>query len=449
MLNLSDFTEPQQLAVDRLYSHDNTLLYASMGLGKSAVTLTAISELIEADILSHVLVVAPLKVAKAVWKQEVEKWAHLKHLSVALCLGTESKRDKAVLEGCDITVVNFENLAWLMKKHGKRKLWDGLVVDELTKLKKVGGATFKALRPRLNDFSWRVGLTGTPVSEDFEGLYAMAMVVDAGAALGTRSDAFKRKYFFQVDYAGYDWQMFDWAASEILAKLSGIVYAVENYTDELPELKIKNIFLNFPENLRLQYEEIRKTNILDLSEEDEDEEKSVSASSAAVLSGKLQQLTSGFVYDEEGESVLISDFRLRALCSEIKALEGRAVVIVYWFKHDLEAIRALMPDAVVLSDDVEAGVKGWNDGSVQTLLLHPRSAGHGLSLQHGGVDMLWYSPVWSRDLWLQTIARVWRRGQTKPVTIHSLIARDTVDELVQARVENKADFEALWLAHFS
>lgn len=448
MLKLSDLTAPQALGVDRLYENDHTIFIASMGFGKSIVTLTALSELIADGVFSRVLIVAPLKVARAVWAQECEKWAHTKHLSVALAVGTEKQRKAAVARDCDITVVNFESMAWLVRAYPKR--WDALVIDELTKLKSAGGKTFKALRPRLKDFKWRVGLTGTPVSEDFEGLYAMALVVDAGAALGTRSDAFKRKYFFQVDYAGYDWALYDWAAADILKRLDSLVYNSEDYTDELPPLEIKKIFLNLPENLKEKYEEIKKKNFLEIEVEgEEDSSNFVEAGSAAVLSGKLQQLTSGFVYDENGDSVLLSDFRLRALGIYLKELRGESVVIVYWFKHDLEAIKKLLPDAFVLGDDIEAGVEGWNNGTIKTLLLHPRSAGHGISLQHGGRNMLWYSPVWSRDLWLQTIARLWRRGQTKPVVITSLIASDSVDELVAARVDEKADFAAVWAAHFS
>ncbi len=431
MLKKSDLKPDQQGAIDRLYEHDETIIIAEMGGGKTIITLTAIAELLEDNVLKNVLIIAPLKVCQTVWRQEAQKWAHTENILIAVACGSEKKRREAVEARAQITVINFENVAWLMKNYGKLGFWDGLVVDELTKLKAVGGKTFKALRPRLKDFSWRVGLTGTPVSEDFEGLYAMAMVIDCGKALGTRFDAFKNTYFFPTDFQQYNWALHDGASDNILMRVENLIYDLESYTAELPPITYETVELTMPIELKARYDEFKHTNILAF---DDDELDAVAADTAAVLSGKLQQLASGFIYDENGDSVLICDYRLRALESLLYGLK-RPVVVCYWFKADLIAMRERFPLCVVLGDDVEENSRRWNNGEIDMLLLHPRSAGHGLQLQFGGCDMIWYSPTWSRDLWLQTNARLWRRGQTKPVTITSIIAKHTVDELVQARIE--------------
>ena len=443
MLSKSLLKPDQQDAVDRIYEHDETIIKAAMGLGKTIITLTAIEELLRDGVLNHVLIIAPLKVCQTVWRQEAIKWAHTANIGISVACGTEKIRRANVEAHDQITIINFENVVWLMKNYGKQKLWDGLVIDELTKLKVVGGKTFKALRPRLNDFKWRVGLTGTPVSEDFLGLYAMVMVIDAGKALGTRSDAFKKKYFFPTDWEQYNWVLHDGAASKIMGKIAHLVYDVEDYTDELPSISYHTVELVLPDELRAKYTTLRNTSVLAL-----EGDESVGAESAASLSGKLQQLTSGFIYDDEGEAVLLSDYRLNAL-SKLTMGRTAPVIVCYWFNSDLDALCERFPLAVVLGDDVEANAAAWNRGEIEMLLLHPRSAGHGIQLQFGGCDMIWYSPTWSRDLWLQTCARIWRRGQTKPVTVTSLITLDTVDELVQMRVEDKAAFEAMWVAHFS
>jgi hypothetical protein len=446
MLNKSDLKPDQDGAIDRLYDHDETIIIAEMGGGKTIITLTAIAELLEDRVLKNVLIIAPLKVCQTVWRQEAQKWAHTENIHIAVACGSEKLRRLNVEARAEITVINFENVAWLMKNYGKLGYWDGLVVDELTKLKSSGGKTFKALRPRLKDFSWRVGLTGTPVSEDFEGLYAMAMVIDGGKALGTRVDVFKNTYFFPTDFQQYNWALHDGASDKILMRVENLIYDLESYTDELPPITYETVELTMPADLMARYDDFKNTSILAFDDDDVDD---LAADSAAVLSGKLQQLASGFIYDEFGDSVLISDYRLRALDSLLCKRVKWPVVVCYWFKSDLIAMRERYPLCVVLGDDVEENSKRWNDGKIDMLLLHPRSAGHGLQLQFGGCNMIWYSPTWSRDLWLQTNARLWRRGQTKPVTITSIIALNTVDALVQARIEEKADYALMWDAYFS
>ena len=191
MLSPDLLTPDQQAAIDRLYGFNNTLLVGNMGAGKTIVALTALKELLDDGIVSRVLVVAPVKVCQSVWPEEVAQWSHLQGLQVANAAGgSEKKRVAAIESGAPIVCINFENLPWLFKTYGAKEVFDGLLVDELTKLKNTGGAQFKAIRPRLNDFKWRCGMTGTVVSEDWQGLFGQMMVVDSGKALGTRKDGY-------------------------------------------------------------------------------------------------------------------------------------------------------------------------------------------------------------------------------------------------------------------
>jgi superfamily II DNA or RNA helicase len=188
--------ENQELCLSRLFEHDSTLVVAEMGFGKTVVTLTAIKELIEEGVVGRVLVIAPLKVCKTVWKQEAARWSHLNDLNIALAVGTPSERVNAIDSNAEIVLMNYDNLSWFCDFYNNSHGFNGIVFDEISKLKNSSGTGFKKLRHRLKSFVWRAGLSGTPVSEDFEGLYAITMMLDSGARLGTRKDLFMIKYFF-------------------------------------------------------------------------------------------------------------------------------------------------------------------------------------------------------------------------------------------------------------
>jgi hypothetical protein len=447
MLNESDLAEDQNLAIDRLYEHNETLMVANMGAGKTVITLTAISELLAAGVVKRVLVVAPVKVCQTVWATEAKIWGHLQHLTVADASGGNVKNRIAALNSAaPIVCINFENLAWLFREYKAKGVFDGMVVDELTKLKNSGGTAFKALRPRLVDFTWRLGMTGTPVSENWEGLFGQMLIVDGGERLGTRKDSFLRRYFYATDYKEYNWELYDWAAETISAKIKDVVYTVPDYRHELPELLDEIIPFHMPSDLVKKYDELKKSMLLEMPDGGV-----LTADSAAVLSGKLSQCSSGFLYSppspegKRGDPVFFSDYKITACEFSVSRRldKGESVVIAYWFDADRQRLNELYPNCELSPENIDK----WNRGELDVLLIHPKSAGHGLNLAAGGHNMIWLGPVWSRDMREQTIARLWRRGQKYPVHVITFVGEKSIDELMVERVEGKKDYEVLFKQH--
>lgn len=445
-----DLTVEQQDTIDRLYNHNHTLVVAPMGGGKTVCTLTAAKELLDAGELNRVLVVAPLKVCNQVWACESDKWAHLAGLDVAVVTGAASERLAALRRRARVVVINFDNLKWLLRAAPGDLVdsFDGLVIDELSKLKNPGGAQFKALRRRLGQFAWRVGLTGTPVSEDWQGLYAEMLIVDGGRSLGRSKDEYLRRYFVPLDYNGYKWALAEGAAAELSAAISESVWTMPDYRDQLPSITFKQVSLDPPAVVIETQEILRRDLLADIGGAE------VTAETAATLSGKLQQVASGFAYSDEGGVAELSDFRIQAAIYLIRQI-ARPVVLTYWFRADRERLaRALAPlqaDGLRVGD-MDAGAeaeRAWNSGGLDVLLLHPRSAGHGLNLARGGADIIWLAPQWSRDLWEQTNARLWRRGQESPVVVWTLMARGTIDAVIAERVKEKGRAHELFLEFMS
>jgi len=411
-----------------------------MGFGKSVVALTAISELLADGVLHKVLVIAPVKVANTVWAPEADKWEHTHHLRINVATGSEKVRVAACEAEGDILVINFENLPWFFKKYGRNHGCDGLIVDELSRMKSSGGSQFKALRHKLPCFTWRVGMTGTPVSENYLGLFAQCMIVDSGARLGTNMEVFKRKYFYPTDYNGYNWDIRE--ERKLLDAVADVVWVADDYTGNLPDLIKTTIPVSMPDQGWDVYTTLAKDGIAE----------GVEAVNAAVLSGKLQQIASGFLYGEdEGEVIPIHDAKIRVCQRLVDECRGN-VIIAYWFQHDRDALQQVFPFADNLGGGVNAAetdriIDRWNSGETKVLLVHPKTGGHGLQLEKGGADVIFYGPVWSRDLFDQLVARLWRRGQLKKVHVKTLVTVGTVDELVVTRSGSKKQFYERFTKH--
>jgi SNF2 family DNA or RNA helicase len=448
LLTYSDLSEPQQLTIDHLFNCDATFLIAKMGAGKTVCTLTAIDELLKSGVITRALIIAPLKVCDSVWRHEHKKWDHLKHLIVNVATGDPLQRESMVDIPSDILVINKENVQWLFTQYKDQHECNGLVVDELSQYRDPGGRTLTKMRRRMKDFVWRVGMTGTPVSEDFCGLYSQMLIIDQGQSLGTNNQQYLDLYFFPTDYERRNWQLRPGSGKLITEKIRPYIHTMPDYRGELPPITYKTEVVELPRAARVVYEKLKKDLLLEI------EAGTVLASNEAVLSGKLRQLASGFVYtsEEEVQAQRIHAKKSQRLRELIEGADG-PVVVVYWYTHDRDMLKSLLNAPSLSQEKNKERAKlledNWNAGDIPVLLLHPRSGGHGLNLAQGGHDIIWYGPEWSRDLFEQVNARLWRKGQEYPVTVYTIEARNTVDQVISARVEGKGKFDKLLHMHLS
>lgn len=161
----------------------------------------------------------------------------------------------------------------------------------------------------------------------------------------------------------------------------------------------------------------------------------IDAKSAGMLSAKLQQLASGAIYGEDGQVIDVHEEKIKAIEEIIEAAQGNTVLIAYWFKHELHRLKQAFPHGREL--DTNQDIDDWNNGKIPIMFLHPASAGHGLNLQHGGHTVVWMSTPWSLEMWEQTNARLFRQGQTQPVTVIRVKAEDTIDAKIFDALERK------------
>ncbi|MED3648524.1 DEAD/DEAH box helicase [Halalkalibacterium halodurans] len=425
----------QEVAIQHIINHPASGLLLDMGMGKTVSTLTAVFDLMyDYFDVSRVLVIAPKRVAEDTWSREAEKWNHTRGMTVSKVLGSQKQRIRALMAEADLYVTNRENVEWLVDYYKKEWPFDMVVIDELSSFKSSKARRFRALKKVRPMIKRLVGLTGTPAPNSLLDLWPQMYLLDGGERLGRTLTAYRDRYFQAGARNGhivYEWRLKDGSEETIHNRISDICISMQakDYL-KLPERIDHTVYVEMDKKTKEKYKQLEKDLLLPFSDSD------VVADTAAVLSNKLLQLANGAVYDEHGDVQEIHDEKLRALEEIQEAANGNSLLVFYTYKHDLERIQDRFRGARTLESSKD--IKDWNDGKVPMLLAHPASAGHGLNLQDGGHTIVWYGLTWSLELYQQANARLDRQGQTKPVVVHHLVAKDTVDEDVMKALENKA-----------
>lgn len=429
----------QKFAADFIMTHPISAVILFLGAGKTVITLTAIEKLMYEDFeVGKVLIIAPLRVAKVTWKDEILKWQHLRHMSYAVAVGTEKERMEALQKNADITIINRENLQWLIEKSGVPFDYDMVVIDELSSFKNWQSKRFRAfmkVRPKVKRI---VGLTGTPAPNSLMDLFAEFKCLDMGERLGRFITQYRTGYFTPDKMNGaivYSYKLLPGAEERIYEKISDITISMKALDHlKMPELISNRYPVYMDDAEEAKYAAMKSDLIFPFKDEDE-----ITAANAAALSGKLCQMANGAVYSDNGETVHIHDRKLDALEDIIEAAQ-RPVLLCYWFKHDLERITKRLDELKVRYSKIssEESIRKWNEGKYQVGLIHPASAGHGLNLQHGGNVIVWFGLTWSLELYDQTNARLWRQGQqASTVVVQHIVAAGTIDERILDAISKK------------
>ncbi|UYL91789.1 DEAD/DEAH box helicase [Paenibacillus phage Bloomfield] len=430
----------QEYATQRIIETPYIALFLEMGLGKTVSTLTAIDLLLHDYFdIDKVLVIAPLRVAEDTWSREVEKWDHLQHLKISKVLGSAAQRRKALSAKADIYVINRENVEWLVSELGNSWDFDTVVIDEISSFKNHQSKRFRALR-RVRPMIKRViGLTGTPAPNSLMDLWAPIYLLDQGERLGKTITGFRDQYFVPGERSGhivYKWHEKKEAEQRIYGAIKDIAVSMkaEDWL-KLPERIDRTVPIRLSEKAAQLYKKLEKELLLEFVDAD------VVATTAAALSNKLLQMASGAVYDEERGVKEIHEAKLDALEDILEASQGKPVMVFYNYKHSLQRVQQRFPQARILRKGKEGvqDITDWNTNKIPLLLLHPKSAGHGLNLQESNCQtVIWFDQIWSLEEFQQANARVYRQGQTRKIVVMQLVAEGTMDEEVVEAIYKKA-----------
>ena len=418
----------QEVAADFLYGQDRAMILAPVGAGKTAITLTALSALLK--IKRNALVLAPKRVAESVWATETAKWAP--ELTVAVAVGTPKQRQKAFESGAQVVVTNYDNIQSLPHLD-----FDCIIFDELTRLKNPYGARFKALAKLIHHIEIRWGLTGSFTSNGLEDVYGQCKIIDQ-TLLGRSKGAFLQQYFIAINPEFGQWTPRAGSLEHVMERIKPATYVLEpgEYRDKLPPIHVVHV------NCQMQmdhYNKLKKEFVLD----------NIVALNAGVVTGKLQQMASGFIYDTHQTPDLVvagkfithqtpiwfSKHKFEALDDLLSENQHANTILVYQYQEELAELHRRYSNLVTLDDDDAIG--RWNAGQIELLAIHPKSAGHGLNLQHGGCKMVFVSLPWSLELFEQTVGRLHRSGQLHDVWVYIMSTQKTIDEKIWSALQDK------------
>lgn len=435
----------QQDAMAHIYATRRCALWMPMGGGKTVTTLTALDNLSVVEDVFPALVLAPLRVAKTTWPQEVEKWDHLKHLRVSVLTGTPKQRQAALEAEADVYCMNYDNIVWLREALGDEWPFRTIVADEFTRLKsfrlRQGGRRARMLGQVAHTHVDRfIGLTGTPSPNGIKDLWGQTWFLDKGARLGRTFSAFEQRWF-RKGYDGYSIVPYDHSQKEVEQRLKDICLTVQGLQVEEPIVAPQ--WIDLPPKARKTYAEMEEEMFAEIGED------GVEAANAAVRTQKCLQIANGALYLEDGAWEAIHDAKLDALESICEEANGAPVLVAYNFRHDLDRLRHRFPKGVVLDADPDT-IKRWNEGRISILFAHPASAGHGLNLADGGNIIAFYGVNWNLEEHMQIIERIGpmrqkQAGYDRPVFVYPILASGTVDEMVMERLQSKKSVQEILL----
>ena len=443
----------QKRAVNHQCTRPHSMLWLDMGLGKTIVTLTSIAHLIGTGFLRGVVIVAPIRVIRLVWRQEAAKWEHTKHLRFSMMTGTRDQRTRALLRPADIWLINYENLGWMAEvldtyfvSKGKPMPFNGVVWDEISKMKNSTTNRVKAVRKVLPAFDWTTGLTGTPASNGYKDLHGQFLVVDKGQRLGVSKTAFKTRFYKKAGpYKEVPYPDTEETIKNLIGDIT-LEMSAEDY-NKLPDLIVNNVEVEMPEEVRAKYEQMEREFFTVL-----DSGKELEVFNSAALTNKCLQFSNGAVYPVAGMPLWepVHDAKLDALEEIIDEAQGSPVLCAYAYRSDAERImqRFKSLDPINLTEcksegSLTAAMARWQRGQCALMIGHPASMGHGIDgLQKAGRTLVWFGLNWSLDLYEQFNARVRRQGQGASVVCHHILCRDTLDQAQAIALNEKATTQA-------
>lgn len=443
----------QQNAVNFQASHPESMLWLDMGLGKTVITLTTIAHLTRSGFLRGTIIVAPIRVCRLVWRQEAAKWAHTNHLTFSMVTGTKDQRTRALLRPADVYLVNYDCLGWLADtlatyfiKKGKPIPFNGLVWDEISKMKNSQTARVKSFMRIADHFDWTTGLTGTPASNGYKDLHGQFLVVDKGARLGRTKTQFKTRFFYKAGpYTEKPFADTETTIKELIGDIT-LEMSAEDY-NPLPDLIVNDVEVEMEGAIRDKYDQMEREMFLQL-----DSGKDIEIFNQAALMTKCLQYGQGAIYPIAGLPLWepIHDLKLDALEEIIEEAQGSPILCAYAYKHDAERImkrfehlRPINLTECKSESALKNAMHRWATGDCQLMIGHPASMGHGIDgLQKNGRHIVWFGLTWSLDLYEQMNARIRRQGQGASVMCHRILAIKTLDQAQALALDDKATTQA-------
>ena len=477
---------------------NGAMCWLDVGGGKTVSSLDAIARMDENFCFGKALVVSTKRIVKDVWPDEIKLWEQTNHMVIAEReLLLEARRDRNEPEyveakelynryhkiikrkgskrtpkdrlkkyrraigtmrkieaqqilavEADIYLINVDNFRWLVDTLGSKWPFDTVIFDEFSLFRNNDSRRFKAAKRIRPHITTVIGLTGSPAPNGYMGLWAQAYLIDQGASLGQTITGYRDNYFVK-HYDGFSWRLKPGAKQIIQDKIKHMVISLDprDYMELGPEPIHEEYKLKLPAALEKQYKKLERDFFLEV------DGNSILAPTEAVKSNKLRQFCNGTVYaiNEEGfenkkKVIQIHDLKLECLREVVEILDSKPLIVAYEFIPEREKILKAFPQAITID---KFNQKKWDRGEIPIIVMHPRSGGHGMNLQHGGHHVFWFPTMIDLELYNQLNGRVGELRQAQsgyfrpPIYWHCFFENTVEEDLIRRRNQKDADEKQL------
>jgi SNF2 family DNA or RNA helicase len=434
----------QEEAVEFVASRSAAAIFHEQGLGKTKIAIDVILHWLREAQVDTALVITK-KGLIANWQREFELHSHLR----PLVLSEDGKRNYvAFTTGTRLLLGHFE----VARKEERRlRAWlssrrVGVIVDEAAKIKNPSAALTQVYHRLAPLFAKRVIMTGTPVANRPYDVWSEVFFLDQGASLGTDFAQFKADHDLLATYA-HDAQAFEEyqrrleATSDLLRGIS-IRETKDGGRISLPSKEYVRVTVDWESEQHEMYRQVRE----DLRVAITQNGQLVLDDQEAVLKRllRLVQIASNPRLIDEGYTAEPGKFRtLIDLVTDITR-KGEKVIVWTAFNQNADWLAAKLSayGALALHGKLPMErrnqVVDWfleNEGD-RVLVATPGAAKEGLTLTVAN-HVVFYDRTYSLDDYLQAQDRIHRVSQTRTCFVYNFIMRDSIDEWIDALLEEK------------
>jgi SNF2 family DNA or RNA helicase len=335
-----------------------------------------------------------------------------------------------------VLVINYESArceplaGWFLSSD-----WDMVVCDEIHRIKSAGSSISKFCAKLGKKAAFRLGLTGTPMAHSPLDVYGQYRFLDP-SIFGTSYVAFRSRYAVMGGFGNHQVLKYQ-HEEELNAKFRSLAHVVGREVLDLPEATHTDMEFSLSHKAQSIYDDLE--NALYASVDSGE----ITAANAMTKLLRLQQITGGYCKTDDGEEIEIGDTGKADLLSDIlEDIDPNEPVIVFTrFTHDLDVVRRVSAKSgrshMELSGRCNQ-LTDWQDGKANVLAVQIQSGGIGVDFTRSRY-CIYYSLGFSLGDYEQSLARVHRPGQHRPVSYYHLIARGTVDRKVYDAISAKRD----------
>jgi len=428
----------QRTTASFLTMNQKAFCFNEAGTGKTASAIWAADFLMKQGIIKRALVICPLSIMDSAWHADLFTFAM--HRTVGIAHGTADKRRKIIAGKPDFLIINYDGVE-IVRDDIAAAGYDLIIVDEASHYKNAQSKRWKVLNSLVKPDTWLWMMTGTPAAQGPEDAFGLAKLVNP-AGVPKFFNAWKDMVMYKVSQ--YRWKPKEHSERTVHRALQPAIRYTKEECLDLPDMLYVKRDVALTKQQDLYYNRLKNQMVMEVAG------AQITAVNAAVMMGKLLQISAGASYTESGDTVQFDIGNRYSVLKEVIAESTHKVLVFVPFKHVISMLSdQLAKDGItnaVISGEVNAAARTeifkqfQNQPDPRVLVIQPQAAAHGVTLTAANT-VVWWAPTSSLETYAQANARVHRKGQTNKCTVVQLQGSG-VERRVYKLLDEKIDVHA-------